>query len=163
MIRKNRRTRTAVRTKSAQTSRRAHRCNKVLMQARASRLHPTKSLTLVQNSMMHPAALSVLTPRRSWRWHNHQELPRAGDSHPRLSSTCARGLAWPLAGRRGTPLQPHHTLAATQRPPQQMPATFTSATPREQRSRFLRKVSRRVESFSPTISRTAGSASGSGR
>ena len=152
---------TAVRTKSAQTSRRAHRCNKVLMQARASRLHPTKSLTPVQNSMMRPAALSALTPRRSWRWHNHQELPRAGDSHPRLSSTCARGLAWPLAGRRGTPLPPQYRSRSKERAIKKMTMICCSAPPRSART-FSRKACCRVERSSPSMSTTMGSISRSG-
>ena len=140
---------------------RAHRCNKVLMQARASRLHPTKSLTPVQNSMMRPAALSALTPRRSWRWHNHQELPRAGDSHPRLSSTCARGLAWPLAGRRGTPLPPQYRSRSKERATKKMTTMCCYASPRSART-FSRKACCRADRSSPSMSTTIGSASRSG-
>ena len=153
--------RTAVRTKSAQTSRRAHRCNKVLMQARASRLHPTKSLTPVQNSMMRPAALSGTTPRRSWRRHKHLELPRAGDSHPRLSSTCARGLAWPLAGRRGTPLSPQHRSRSKERATKKMTMICCYTSPRSART-FSRKACCRANSWSPSISIMVGCASWSG-
>ena len=85
---------------------------------------------------------------------------RSSRQPPRESPACACGLAWPLAGRRGSPLPPLDTLAATQRPPKKLPSTLSSATPRDQRSRSLRKVSRRVETFSPSMSRTAGSASG---
>ena len=158
MIRKNRRTRTAVRTKSAQTSRRAHRCNKVLMQARASHIHTTKSLIPVQNSTVRPAALSGTTPRRSWRRHNHQELPRAGDSHPRLSSTCARGLAWPLAGRRGTPLPPQHRSRSKERATKKMTMICCYASPRSART-FSRKACCRADSWSPSMSITIGCAS----
>ena len=86
---------------------------------------------------------------------------RSSRQPPRESPACACGLAWPLAGRRGSPLPPLHTLAAAQRPTKKVPSTFSSATPRGQYSCFLRKNCRRDERTSPSKSRTARSASGS--
>ena len=92
---------------------------------------------------------------------NHQELPRAGDSHPRLSSTCARGLAWPLAGRRGTPLPPQYRSRSKERATKKMTMMCCYASPRSART-FSRKACCRAERSSPSMSTTIGSASRSG-
>ena len=150
-------------TESVQTYRQAcavqHGAH-AIARARASTLGALRALLTHDSAHARKPAPTDRAPEATTQAHTVYSSSR---QPPLESPACASGLAWPLAGRRGTPLQPHHTLAATQRPPKKMPTTFTSATPREQRSRFLRKVSRQVESFSPTISRTAGSASGSGR
>ena len=115
----------------------------------------------MQHRTVRPPALSELTPRCSWRRHNHQELPRAGDSHPRLSSTCARGLAWPLAGRRGTPLPPQYRSRSKERATKKMTTMCCYASPRSART-FSRKACCRADSWSPSMSITIGCASWSG-
>ena len=88
---------------------------------------------------------------------------RSSKQPPPVSPACACSLAWPLAGWRGSPLPPLDTLAATQRPSKKVTSTLTSASPRDQRSRFSRKSCRRVERSSPSMSKTAASASWSAR
>ena len=88
---------------------------------------------------------------------------RSSKQPPPVSPACACSLAWPLAGRRGSPLPLLDTLAATQRPSKKVTSTLTSASPRDQRSRFSRKSCRRVERSSPSMSKTAASASWSAR
>lgn len=124
---------------------------------RASHQHLSKSLTPVQNSVMRTAAPSELTLRRLWRRHNHQEMPRAGDIHPRLIPTCACSLAWPLAGRRGTSLLSQHRSRSNKPPTEDTPVICCSASPPSATS-ISRKSCRRADRSSPSMLSTIGSA-----
>ena len=147
-------------TESVQTSRCAcavqHGVH-AIARARTSTHVDLRALLTTHSAHARNSAPTDRAPEATTQAH---KVYRSSKQPPPVSPACACSLAWPLAGRRGSPLPPLDTLAATQRPPKKLPSTLSSATPRDQRSRSLRKVSRRVETFSPSMSRTAGSASG---